>query len=194
MGGDGGSIPTRRCLVKYKKKQNKKDAREENISRYGFCQLTANRLKRPIVISRLGKLYNKDAVLNFLVEYAQSEKTEEISQKIDGLVKMKEFYECELTDNADYSDLNVPGTSFLNDFPFICPVAALAFNGAQPFVYGTTSKQLVSEKALREANIDILPKKFDKDEIRPLYTDELEDLLEDPVTSMPFGHPITRFL
>lgn len=196
MGGDGGSIPTRRCLVKYKPKVIKKDHREDDISRYGFCQLTANRLKRPIVISRLGKLYNKDAVLSFLIDHGGEDAAEDIIMKIDGFVSIKNFkknfFDVELTDNPKYEKKNIPGTSFINDFQFMCPTTNLEMNGAQQFVYGSASKQMVSEKALRLANAEYMPKgkKLDKDELHPLYSEEYEANLVCPITSLWFGHPI----
>ena len=68
MGGDGGSIPTRRCLVKQKPKKYKQNPTDARKSQNNFCQLSAVGLKKPIIASRLGKLYNKDAVLNHLID------------------------------------------------------------------------------------------------------------------------------
>lgn len=88
MGNDGGSIPLRRELVKSKPKQEQRD--EQNVLRalWLFCALSKvssrrckqivrsiadkvlhqNPLAAPITADPLGKLYNKQSIIEFLLD------------------------------------------------------------------------------------------------------------------------------
>jgi hypothetical protein len=67
MGGDGGSIPTRTDLVKIREK--KKDTDPLVLVRIGwkYCAMSSQILNEPIVADELGNLYNKEAVLKYLM-------------------------------------------------------------------------------------------------------------------------------
>merc|ERR1712198_46845 len=69
MGGDGGSIPTRRCLVKQKERKAVENPHAKRTSQNGYCQLSAQKLRKPIIASRQGKLYNREAVINHLLDH-----------------------------------------------------------------------------------------------------------------------------
>lgn len=83
MGNDGGSIPDRRDLVRSKPKAEQADRANQTRARWFFCALSkvsvgptilANaksqqrRLQEPIVSCPLGKLYNKDSIIEFLLD------------------------------------------------------------------------------------------------------------------------------
>merc|ERR1712168_316549 len=190
MGGDGGSIPTRRCLVKNKERQIIKDKRVQAASNYGYCQLSANRLKRPIIASRMGKLYNKDAVIEYLVDRG---KNKDGDDKLDGCKSLKyDFFEIKLHNNSSFSEKNEPGTSFTNSFPFSCPVTDVELNGSHAVVFGVKSLNMVCLKALKIANQKIL-KTNKNDNMEPIFDPNIEDDLIDPVTSTKFGRPILMY-
>lgn len=72
MGNDGGSIPTRRELVKssaaaLSTTQVKEIQTEQQEHYWSTCALSHQRLRLPIVSDALGTLYNKDAVLDYLL-------------------------------------------------------------------------------------------------------------------------------
>ncbi|KAK7534040.1 Rtf2 RING-finger-domain-containing protein [Phyllosticta citribraziliensis] len=72
MGNDGGSIPTRRELVKEAARnptttEIKAAQQEQESHRWSTCPLSNKPLSRPIVSDCNGKLYNKDAVLEYLL-------------------------------------------------------------------------------------------------------------------------------
>ncbi|KPI42809.1 Replication termination factor 2 [Cyphellophora attinorum] len=72
MGNDGGSIPTRRELVKTAATNPsttdlKEKQREHLAHRWSQCPLSHRALVPPIVSDHTGDLYNKDAVLQFLL-------------------------------------------------------------------------------------------------------------------------------
>lgn len=62
MGGDGGSIPGRRDLVRERKRAEMSEKELELHIKWRMCQLTQERLKEPIVVDERGRLYSKEAV------------------------------------------------------------------------------------------------------------------------------------
>lgn len=73
MGNDGGSIPTRRELVKssaaaLSTTQVKEIQTEQQEYYWSTCALSHQRLSLPIVSDALGTLYNKDAVIDYLLD------------------------------------------------------------------------------------------------------------------------------
>lgn len=78
MGADGGSIPDRNDLVKNKAKSFVAD-KASLKALFFFCCLSKVRfianitdkqvpLKEPVVTDQLGKLYNKEAVIEYLLD------------------------------------------------------------------------------------------------------------------------------
>ena len=72
MGNDGGSIPTRRELVKssaaaLSTTQVKEIQTEQQEHYWSTCALSHQRLRLPVVSDALGTLYNKDAVIDYLL-------------------------------------------------------------------------------------------------------------------------------
>jgi hypothetical protein len=84
MGADGGSIPDRRDLVKTKGKKEKTD-KELDRERFFLCALSKKDLTKPVVADPLGKLYNKDAVLEFLLDRTIYGDGDEICKYIKGV-------------------------------------------------------------------------------------------------------------
>ncbi len=76
MGNDGGSIPTRRELVKEGARdlnttQVKEIQTEQQQHYWSTCALSHEPLSQPVVSDALGTLYNKAAVLDHLLTNAQ---------------------------------------------------------------------------------------------------------------------------
>ncbi|KAI9681802.1 MAG: hypothetical protein M1829_000547 [Trizodia sp. TS-e1964] len=77
MGNDGGSIPTRRELVKEAARnptttELKSSQQEAQSYHWSTCPLSHQPLHQPVVSDSSGKLYNKDAVLEFLLPASSS--------------------------------------------------------------------------------------------------------------------------
>ena len=68
MGGDGGSIPKRIELVQQKKKPEAKDKDAANMAKWRHCALKHDTLRQPVVVDSYGLLYNKDAILEYLLD------------------------------------------------------------------------------------------------------------------------------
>ncbi|MBW0467449.1 hypothetical protein O181_007164 [Austropuccinia psidii MF-1] len=68
MGNDGGSIPKRDDLVKTRVRTIKLDEQEKQSTKWRECSLSKRPLEEPIVSDKLGKLYNKSAMIEFLLD------------------------------------------------------------------------------------------------------------------------------
>ena len=67
-GNDGGSMPHRTEMVKIKKREIRIDKKQSALSRSTLCTLSKAKLKKPIVTCKLGRFYNKEQVINQLVD------------------------------------------------------------------------------------------------------------------------------
>jgi len=130
MGNDGGSIPDRRDLVKSKKKAEQADKANQTRARWGFCALSKKRLQEPVVSCRLGRLYNKDALIEFLLDRTSYGDGKDICGHVRSLKDVKEL---RLTANpiksTNQGDIDAPIA------PFVCPLTMKEMNGAVPFGY-----------------------------------------------------------
>ncbi|GJJ08035.1 hypothetical protein Clacol_002242 [Clathrus columnatus] len=142
MGNDGGSIPDRRDLVRTKAKAERADKNNQTIARWFFCALSKLPLQEPVVSCALGKIYNKDSVLEYLLDkslYGDG-------AKICGHVRtLKDVKTLKLTRNpaAEGSD------SDNRQARFACPLTLKEMNGLQPFVYIATCGCVFSQAGLR---------------------------------------------
>ncbi|CAO3648306.1 unnamed protein product [Cunninghamella blakesleeana] len=68
MGNDGGSIPRRIELVKEKQKEVKQNPNLQREAAWFYCALSKLPLNPPIVADRLGKLYNQDVIIEYILD------------------------------------------------------------------------------------------------------------------------------
>lgn len=169
MGCDGGTIPKRHELVKGPKRVEKVDKNAELIARWCYCALSQERLRRPIVACDLGRLYNKDAVLEYLLDKSAERPNTEVVVHIRG---MKDVKELNLTDNPAWEGERPrsKGDRYedVHCAMFICPVVGLEMNGKHKFCYLRTCGCVFSERALREVKTEICHKcgdPFQEDDI-----------------------------
>merc|ERR1712066_590682 len=107
-------ITTRRCLVKYKKRKLIENPHDKRASNYAFCQLSAHKLKRPIIASRMGRLFNKQDAIEYLLDRGgQEPKPGEVDK---------------LPDNRNYKTTEEDDREVTNAFPFICPITGYEMN------------------------------------------------------------------
>ncbi|EDO07408.1 Rtf2 RING-finger family protein [Babesia bovis T2Bo] len=150
MGGDGGSIPGRIDLVRttgytfvrnlggmgYSPNTQMKAADEHLTNaqikdlRWKVCSLSQEPLSRPIMVCRLGLLYNKEAVIKYIL----SKKNVVSMQHIKN---MKDFKEVDL--EVDKSSQR-----------FLCPITLTEFCGVNRGVLIWTCGCCISEKAFKE--------------------------------------------
>lgn len=148
MGCDGGTIPTRDELVKLKKKPEQKDKDSARLYRWQHCTITQEPLKNPIVACEMGRLYNKESVIELLLT-----KDREKNGRTEHIEKLKDVIELTLAKNPAYEkDRASVGDGMYVDrlvAPWICPVTGLEMNGRFKFVFPWKLGKVVSDRAVK---------------------------------------------
>lgn len=159
MGCDGGTIPKRHELVKGPKKVEKVDKNAELAAKWKYCALSQEKLRRPIVACELGRLYNKDAIIEYLLDKSAERPNAEAVTHIRGI---KDIKELNLTDNPEWEGerRNAKGDRYedIHCGMFICPVVGLEMNGKHRFCYLQTCGCVFSDRALKEVKTEICHK------------------------------------
>lgn len=159
MGCDGGTIPKRHELVKGPKKIEKVDKNAELAAKWKYCALSQEKLRRPIVSCELGRLYNKDAIIEYLLDKSAERPNAEAVTHIRGI---KDIKELNLTDNPEWEGerRNTKGDRYedIHCGMFICPVVGLEMNGKHRFCYLQTCGCVFSDRALKEVKTEICHK------------------------------------
>ncbi|KAJ3739449.1 Rtf2 RING-finger-domain-containing protein [Lentinula detonsa] len=144
MGNDGGSIPDRRDLVRTKAKAEQADKANQTRARWFFCALSKRPLQDPVVSCALGKLYNKDSILEYLIDKSAYGDGENICGHIRSLKDVKTL---KLTPNPSLSSSTLSEPTSRS--PFVCPLNLKEMNGVQPFVYISTCGCVFSQAGLK---------------------------------------------
>lgn len=146
MGNDGGSIPDRRDLVKTKAKAEQADRNNQTLAAWFFCALSKRPLQEPVVSCALGKLYNKDALLEYLLDKSAYGD----GAKICGHIKsLKDVVTLRLTPNPSYTSSPSDDSVINKRAPFICPLTLKEMTGNIPFVYLATCGCVFSSAGLK---------------------------------------------
>ncbi|KFM77770.1 hypothetical protein X975_22133, partial [Stegodyphus mimosarum] len=148
MGCDGGTIPRRDELVRTKKKPEQKDKNAETVAKWKHCAISQDPLHKPIVACELGKLYNKESVLEHLLN------KEKASSEVAGHIqKLSDVKELNLTEkNGFQAKTDQKGDEYVDfhDSRYICPVTGLDMNGKQRFYFLWKCGCVLSERAIKE--------------------------------------------
>ncbi|KAG8962284.1 hypothetical protein FRC03_004396 [Tulasnella sp. 419] len=152
MGNDGGSIPDRRDLVKSKPKAEQADKNNQTIAAWFFCALSKRPLQEPIVSCALGKLYNKDALIEYLLDKSMYGDGEEICGHIKSLKDVKTL---RLTPNPAREANTSSGDT--KKGLFICPLTLKEMSGTLKFVYLATCGCVFSAAGLKGVTSSSLP-------------------------------------
>lgn len=138
MGCDGGTIPRRDELVRLKKKPEQKDKDAERQFRWKHCNLTQERLQKPIVMCGLGRLYSKQNVIEHLLESKMPESCAHIKS-------LKDVKDLNLTANPAYEKNHDDKSA-----QFICALIGLEMSGQFRFVALWSCGCVFSERAVKE--------------------------------------------
>ncbi|XP_053207131.1 replication termination factor 2-like [Panonychus citri] len=144
MGCDGGTIPKRDELVKKKQKPEEKDKQADTAAKWNYCTISCQQLRKPIVSCPLGFLYNKEAIIRYLLD--KETKNETVSH-IRGLKDVKEL---NLTEKPGFVEKAVESGLYIQESQYICPVTTLEMNGKYKFCYLQACGCVISERALKE--------------------------------------------
>ncbi|KAI8147547.1 Rtf2 RING-finger-domain-containing protein [Fennellomyces sp. T-0311] len=154
MGNDGGSIPRRIELVKEKAKEVKINPDLERIAAWFHCALSKQPLQTPIVSCGLGKLYNQDAIIEYLLDKNAYGDGDKICSHISS---PKDTIKLNLTPNPAYDETkSVKDSTTMGHLDkemksrFICPISMKEMNGKHRFVYLDTCGCAFAEQSLKE--------------------------------------------
>ncbi|KAF9582304.1 hypothetical protein BGW38_000388 [Lunasporangiospora selenospora] len=150
MGCDGGSIPKRDELVKQKQKKAKVNQHILNRYQWFHCALSKKPLATPIVSCGLGKLYNRDAILEYLLDKSAYGDGDQICNHIRSL---KDVVTLQLEPNPSYSESHSPSLTNHDQEPvsrFVCPITMKEMSGKLRFVYIDSCGCVLSEQAMKE--------------------------------------------
>lgn len=166
MGNDGGSIPTRRELVKEAARnpttaEVKESQQEQQEYLWTTDPISLKPLAYPVVSDSAGKLYSKDTILEYLVEGARKEEAESVTR---GSIKsLKDVVEIRFEADAEAS-------AKANHAVWKCPVTGDKLGPGSKAAYlvpcghafsGSAIKEVSGEKCLNceteYASNDIIP-------------------------------------
>ncbi|KAI9924121.1 hypothetical protein AWENTII_008413 [Aspergillus wentii] len=161
MGNDGGSIPTRRELVKEAARspstaQVKEAQRELQEHFWTTCPISHKPLTRPIVSDCVGNLYNKDAILQFLLPgddaegiSSKADCEEILSGRVKGLRDVVELkFEVDTEREVPVTDKHEKREGW------ICPITAKQLGPNVKSVYLVPCGHVFSEEAVRQLKGD----------------------------------------
>eukprot|EP01138_Halocafeteria_seosinensis_P009457 gb/GECG01009665.1/.p1 GENE.gb/GECG01009665.1/~~gb/GECG01009665.1/.p1 ORF type:complete len:298 (+),score=54.12 gb/GECG01009665.1/:1-894(+) len=134
-GNDGGSIAASRMyMVKLKKMGKKIDPDELAKIKWHTCALTGEVLKPPICADDLGNLFNKQAILEYLLS----------SKKLPGFEHIRRL-------KHDITNLKQARSAEDGQAPFICPLSEDEARGTSArFYFIRKCGHVLSEKGLKE--------------------------------------------
>ncbi|KAK6526124.1 hypothetical protein TWF281_011161 [Arthrobotrys megalospora] len=181
MGNDGGSIPTRRELVKSPTRQKttselRSQSSQNATYHWSFCPLSKTPLKSPVVSDSLGRLFNKYAVLEWLIEPEKFGDGEEV-MKVSGVKGLKDVVDVkfEVGTNEDKERdsevvnggiMNGNGSSGRKEI-WVCPVTRKELGPGTHTVHLVPCGHAFAEAAVKEIKEDtclVCSEKFDKED------------------------------
>ncbi|CAL9180455.1 unnamed protein product [Musa hybrid cultivar] len=137
-GGDGGATgaESRDCYLNMYaiKKPDKVDPNETRLSKWTTCALSAEPLAPPVVVDRLGNLFNKEALVEALIH-------KKIPKEFSHIRGLKDMIPVHLTPNP---------SAVASETKFECPITGLEFNGKYGFLVLRGCGHVLSAKALKE--------------------------------------------
>ncbi|XP_002737586.1 replication termination factor 2-like [Saccoglossus kowalevskii] len=155
MGCDGGTIPKRDELVRLKKKPEQKDKDMDLFVKWCLCTISQEPLNQPIVACELGRLYNKESILEYLLDKS-------ICQNAQHIRGLKDVTVLNLTTNPVYGNDKVAdkGDAYIDrqKSKYICPVSGLEMNGRHRFCFLPSCGCVFSERALKEVKSTVCNK------------------------------------
>ena len=132
MGNDGGSIPDRTSQIRVKKRKRRINRMEIQKTKSNLCSMTKEQLRKPIVGDRLGQLYNKTSVIEYLLNKNKPKGFEHIKS----LKNVKEL-KCTINDNGYIQ----------------CQISQEEFSGLNKFFFLWTCGCVFSKTAMDELGI-----------------------------------------
>jgi hypothetical protein len=118
MGNDGGSIPHRAEVVKNKKKEERKDQFEMARAKSRMCSISKDKLREPLVVCKMGLLYNKEEIIKRLIE-------KNIPNAFRHIKKLKDVKEGKVSSRKVENE---------DTIVIYCSISQIEFNGFHKFL------------------------------------------------------------
>jgi hypothetical protein len=175
--GNSTMVKMRRFMVQTKKQELVKYKELDPIvlnNLWNLCQISFTQLSCPVVACEMGRFYQKEAVIELLIDRNKLEGkfAPEIHENCLHIRNMKDVTELRLTLNPNYRKdakpvvmLNgsttaagaVDGTTVVNSSQYHCPFTGLEMSGRYRFVFFLTCGCVVSERAAKNISTSICP-------------------------------------
>ncbi|ORY10405.1 Rtf2 RING-finger-domain-containing protein [Clohesyomyces aquaticus] len=159
MGNDGGSIPTRRELVKEAAKalttqQVKEVQNEQQEYAWNHDPITRKPLSKPVVSDSLGKLYNKDTIIEYLLSEDGDAKKTEAESILQGRVKsLKDVVEVKFeVDNGGVNAAEEANGPTVRSEKWICPITNRELGPSAKAVYLVPCGHAFAGSVVREVS------------------------------------------
>lgn len=155
------SIPTRRELVKEAARNRTaaevKESQQEQLEyNWTTCPLSHRPLAQPVVSDHLGKLYNKDTVLRFLLpsedDVSKADQEEYLGERIRSL---KDVVEVKFEVDKDDGRVFDGGDTTHRQERWVCPVTRKELGPNVRSVYLSPCGHAFSESAIKEVSEEI---------------------------------------
>lgn len=145
-GNDGGVIASQRAfLVKVAVTEKKRDYGHVNAIRFSTCALTSEPLRAPVACDELGSLYNKDAVVQYLLEKRDVPAFSHLRSLKRDVISIRATPNPAYIEGSSAAVEGGKGTA-----PFVCPISGVEANGQHAFVAFRRCGCMVSDRAVRE--------------------------------------------
>eukprot|EP00761_Pharyngomonas_kirbyi_P012996 gb/GECH01013023.1/.p1 GENE.gb/GECH01013023.1/~~gb/GECH01013023.1/.p1 ORF type:complete len:253 (+),score=69.13 gb/GECH01013023.1/:1-759(+) len=139
MGCDGGTAAVKRdIIVKQRKRKEKVDKETLSRTRWTSCCLSNKPLCQPVATCALGNLYNKDEVINSILEKS-------LPKDLSHIRSLKDLITLKLEKNPDFNPNK-------GNAPFLCPITQKELLGQQKTVTFDTCGHVVTQDAIYEVN------------------------------------------
>ncbi|RNA40280.1 RTF2 -like protein [Brachionus plicatilis] len=149
MGCDGGTIPRRDELVRTKKKKAVASKEVKAGARWNYCHLSQLPLQKPVVVDQLGNLYNKDKLIEYMLDRSKYENGPEY------IKNLKDIKELNLTPNPSFDSNkqeNGDESNTINKTQWICSITGLEMNGSFKFFCLFSCGCVFSERSYKSIN------------------------------------------
>ena len=131
-----------------------KDKDSVRIYKWQHCALTQEPLEKPVVACELGRMYNKEAIIEKLLNAKSEGTSSEPDYVANHIRNLKDVKELQLEENPAFtgSKATVGDSGGYNDSSkarWICPLTSSEMNGRFPFVFDWSNGKVLSKKAYK---------------------------------------------
>eukprot|EP00898_Chlorokybus_atmophyticus_P009046 jgi/Chlat1/9142/Chrsp97S08432 len=171
----------------YKEETLSKD--ELSASQWSTCAMSGEALQEPIVACGLGKLYNRQTILEYLLarragtelEKVKEEHRKDFVDRFEHIRSIKDVFQVRLARGEEAASGEVAKEGASNSASsfceFICPVTGVRAGWRNPFSAFKVCGHVISNKCIKQVGSDECPlcgTRHTQDDIIPMYPSDEE--------------------